>query len=94
MQPRKFFYEEIVYFGNIYLIEFSRGRLNLQRLQVGEFLISDTSIYTEPTKEDWKEFCDSVKNLSLKPRYPDDNIMDGFQVKCHITFKKVLMKLC
>ena len=92
MKPRKFFYEEIAYFGNTYLIEFIEGRLKLQKSQVGTIVISNFDIYAEPTIDKWKEFYFSVKNLHLEPKEPDENIMDGFQVKCHITFRKVLIK--
>ena len=41
---------------------------------------------------EWEDFFNSVVNLNLKPEEPKHLICDGREVKCHITFKKKLIK--
>ena len=39
-----------------------------------------------------KIFTNQSKNLNLKPKDPEEQIMDGFEVNCHIAFNKDLIK--
>ena len=49
-------------------------------------------IIVDPTSLQWKDFFHSVRDLKLKPKEPDNDILDGFEVKCHIVFKELLLK--
>ena len=54
--------------------------------------IIDDFVFAQPIQEEWKDFYQSVKNLNLKPKDPKEQIMDGFEVNCHIAFNKDLIK--
>ena len=92
LKPKKFLYEESEYFGKNYLIELTKYGLELQRSTVCIPFTNGSDVVVKPTSDEWKNFIDSVKSLKLKPKEPKDNILDGFEVKCHITFNEVLVK--
>ena len=92
MKPTKFFYEEIEYRGYTYLIKLVKGNLKLQKTYVGQRIISGFDILAEPSTQNWKDFCTAVNNLKLNPNEPTEEVLDGFQVECHISFEKDLMK--
>ena len=92
MRPTKFFYEEIEYRGYTYLIKLVKGNLKLQKTSVGQRIISGFDILTEPSNQNWKDFFIAVNNLNLNPDEPTEEVLDGFQVECHISFEKDLIK--
>ena len=92
MRPTKFFYEEIEYFGYTYLIKLFKGKLKLQKTSVGEHIVSGFDIFAEPSPQNWKDFFIAVNNLNLNPDEPTEEVLDGFQVECHIAFEKNLIK--
>ena len=92
MKPKKFFYEEIEYRGYTYLIKLSKGKLKLQKLPVSATLISGFELFAEPSPQKWKDFFIAVNNLNLNPDEPTEEVLDGFQVECHISFEKDLIK--
>ena len=73
------------------LIELIEGKLRLQDTPMPVTII-DGFVFAQPTQEEWKDFYQSVKNLNLKPKDPDEKIMDGFEVNCHIAFNEDLIK--
>lgn len=92
MKPTKFFYEEFEYFGYTYLIKLFKGKLKLQKTSVGEHIVSGFDIFAEPSTQNWKDFFTAVESLNLNPEEPTEEVLDGFQVECHIAFKKDLIK--
>ena len=92
MKPTKFFYEEFEYFGYTYLIKLFRGKLKLQKTAVGEHIVSGFDIFAEPSTQNWKDFFAAVESLNLNPDEPTEEVLDGFQVECHIAFEKDLIK--
>ena len=80
------------------LIKLTNKGLELQKEgQPTEEICKDGSvipfgIIVEPTSLEWSNFFHSVRNLKLKPKEPENDILDGFEVKCHITFREVLLK--
>ena len=91
MKPTIFYYERIAYMNSIQLIELIEGKLRLQDTPMGVTII-DGFAFADPTPNEWSDFCLSVKNLNLKPKDPKEQIMDGFEVNCHIAFNKDLIK--
>ena len=91
MKPTIFYYERISYMDSIQLIELIEGKLRLQDTPMGVTII-DGFVFAEPTQVEWKDFYQSVKNLNLKPKDPEEKIMDGFEVNCHIAFNRDLIK--
>ena len=90
MAPKKFLYEETIYMARgTYIIKLENEGLKIQ---------SETSYIPKPdvvvklTIREWEDFFNSVVNLNLKPEEPKHHICDGREVKCHITFKKKLIK--
>ena len=92
MKPNKFFYEEIEYRSYTYLIKLTKGKLKLQKTYVGERIISGFDIFAEPSSQNWKDFFVAVNNLNLNPNEPTEEVLDGFQVECHISYEKDLIK--
>ena len=99
MKPRKFLYREFTYMRRrCDLIKLTKKGLELQREgQPFEVICEDGGvvpfeIIVEPTSLQWNDFFHSVRNLKLKPKEPDNDILDGFEVKCHIVFREVLLK--
>tara|TARA_B110000908_G_C10065266_1_gene362549 strand:- start:69 stop:470 length:402 start_codon:yes stop_codon:yes gene_type:complete len=90
--PRKFRYEEIVYFGESYLIELTNQGLKVQKSTLSStfYAIVDDVINLEPKQ--WSDFIARVQKLNLKPIEPEEMICDGCQVDCHITFYRTLVK--
>ena len=99
MKPRKFLYREFTYMRRrCDLIKLTKKGLELQREgQPFEVICEDGGvmpfeIIVDPTSLQWKDFFHSVRDLELKPKEPDNDILDGFEVKCHIVFREVLLK--
>ena len=92
MKPTKFFYEEFEYFGYTYLIKLFKGKLKLEKTSVGERIVSEFDIFAEPSTQNWKDFFIAVNNLNLNPDEPTEDVLDGFQVECHIAFENDLIK--
>ena len=91
MTPTIFFYERISYMDSIQLIELFDGKLRLQDNPMGVTII-DGFVFTQPTQQEWSDFYQSVKNLNLKPKKPEEKVMDGFEINCHIAFNRNLIK--
>ena len=91
MKPTIFYYERISYMDSTQLIELIEGKLRLQDTPMGVTIINGF-VFAQPTEAEWKDFYQSVKNLNLKPKDPDEKIMDGFEVNCHIAFNEDLIK--
>ena len=88
MLPKKFIYEESGFFGGQQIIQ-----LKDNGLEFGEgepFALN--FIYKEVSLADWKAIEESIKEVDLDIRDRDEDIMDGTQVSCWITFKKRLVK--
>ena len=49
-------------------------------------------IIINPSDETWKQFEENARNLNLKPVEPEELILDGMEVECHITFKTKLVQ--
>ena len=99
MKPRKFLYRELTYMRRrCDLIKLTKKGLELQREgQPYEVICEDGGvmpyeIIVEPTSLQWNDFFHSVRDLKLKPKEQDNDILDGFEVKCHIVFREVLLK--
>jgi|TARA_B100000767_G_scaffold232569_1_gene224526 hypothetical protein len=90
--PRKFRYEEIVYFGESFLIELTNQGLEVRKSTLGStyYEIVDDVINLEPKQ--WSDFMARVQKLNLKPIEPEEMICDGCAVDCHITFYRTLVK--
>ena len=90
MAPKKFLYEETIYMGRgTYIIKFENEGL---KIQSETSYIPKPDVVVKPTIREWEDFFNSVENLNLKPEEPKHHICDGREVKCHITFKKKLIK--
>ncbi len=88
MMPKKFIYEESGFFGGQQII-----RLKGTGLEFGEgepFALN--FIHKEVSPADWKAIEESIKEIDLDVRDRDEDIMDGTQVFCWITFKKKLAR--
>ena len=55
-------------------------------------IVSGFDIFAEPSIQNWKDFFTEVENLNLNPDEPTEEVLDGFQVECHIAFEKDLIK--
>ena len=90
MAPKKFLYEETIYMGGgTYIVKFENEGL---KIQSETSYIPKPDVVVKPTIREWEDFFNSVENLNLKPEEPKHHICDGREVKCHITFKKKLIK--
>ena len=92
MKPRKFYYEEMAYFGESVLIEWTDRGLELQKSTSCIPFLLDSDICLHPSDEDWNCFVQDVKALDLHPSSPVDFVCDGSEVNCHITFRTTLIK--
>lgn len=90
--PRKFFYQETVYFGTSTKIEWTNKGLNIIEGERLAFPDEFEEITINPSDETWKQFEENLRNLNLKPVEPEELILDGMEVECHITFKTKLVK--
>ena len=90
--PRKFFYQETVYFGTSTKIEWTNKGLNIIEGERLEFPDEFEEITINPSDETWKQFEENLRNLNLKPVEPEELILDGMEVECHITFKTKLVQ--
>ena len=90
MIPKKFLYEETAYMGRgTYIVKLENEGL---KIQSETSYIPKPDVVVKPTTRQWEDFFNSVENLNLKPEEPKHHICDGREVKCHITFKKKLIK--
>ena len=90
MAPKKFLYEETIYMARgTYIIKLENEGL---KIQSETSYIPKPDVVVKPTIREWEDFFNSVVNLNLKPEEPKHHICDGREVKCHITFKKKLIK--
>ena len=90
MIPKKFLYEETAYMGRgTYIVKLENEGL---KIQSETSYIPKPDVVVKPTIREWEDFFNSVENLNLKPEEPKHHICDGREVKCHITFKKKLIK--
>jgi hypothetical protein len=90
MIPKKFLYEETAYMGRgTYIVKLENEGL---KIQSETSYIPRPDVVVKPTTREWEDFFNSVVNLNLKPEEPKHLICDGREVKCHITFKKKLIK--
>ena len=92
MKPRKFYYEEMAYFGESVLIEWTDRGLELQKSTSCIPFLIESDICLHPSDEDWNCFVQDVKALDLHPSSPADFVCDGSEVNCHITFRTTLIK--
>ena len=92
MKPRKFYYEEMAYFGESVLIEWTDRGLELQKSTSCIPFLLESDICLHPSDEDWNRFVEEVKALDLHPSSPVDFVCDGSEVNCHITFRTTLIK--
>ncbi len=92
MKPRKFYYEEMAYFGESVLIEWTDRGLELQKSTSCIPFLIESDICLHPSDEDWNCFVQDVKALDLHPSSPADFVCDGSEVNCHITFRTTLVK--
>ena len=92
MKPRKFYYEEMAYFGESVLIEWTDRGLELQKSTSCIPFLLESDICLHPSDEDWNCFVQDVKALDLHPSSPVDFVCDGSEVNCHITFRTTLIK--
>ena len=92
MKPRKFYYEEMAYFGESVLIEWTDRGLELQKSTSCIPFLLESDICLHPSDEDWNCFVQDVKALDLHPSSPVDSVCDGSEVNCHITFRTTLIK--
>ena len=90
--PCKFFYQETVYFGTTTKIEWTNKGLDVTELERFEYPDQHEGILINPSDKTWQRFEKEVKELKLKPTEPEDIILDGMEVECHITFKARLVK--
>ena len=90
--PRKFFYQETVYFGTSTKIEWTNKGLNITEVERQAFPEVFEEIIINPSDETWRQFEDNVRNLNLKPVEPKEMVLDGMEVECHITFKTKLVQ--
>ena len=90
--PRKFFYQETVYFGTSTKIEWTNKGLNIIEGERLAFPDEFEEITINPSDETWKQFEENLRNLNLKPVEPKEMILDGMEVECHITFKTKLVQ--
>ena len=90
MIPKKFLYEETAYMERgTYIVKLENEGL---KIQSETSYIPRPDVVVKPTTREWEDFFNSVVNLNLKPEEPKHLICDGREVKCHITFKKKLIK--
>ena len=90
--PRKFFYQETVYFGTTTKIEWTNKGLDVTELERFEYPDQYEGILINPSDKTWRRFETEVRELKLTPTEPEDMILDGMEVECHITFKTRLVK--
>ena len=89
--PRKFLYNETIYFGDCAKIEWQFNGLRVKYEPRGWVSGEVPEESIQPTAEQWKNFEKNVRKLDLNPADNDD-ICDGYEVECHITFQKKLVK--
>ena len=93
MRPRKFYYEEIHYFGSSYLIEWdAKVGLGLQDSSRCIPFEVESSTVLVPSESDWEKLKTSIEAMGLEPKPPRIPPCDGFEVHCHITFRTTLLK--
>ena len=90
--PRKFFYQETVYFGTTTKIEWTNKGLDVTELERFEYPDQYEGTLISPSDKTWEGFEKEVRELKLKPTEPEDLILDGMEVECHITFKTRLVR--
>jgi len=90
--PRKFLYQETVYFGTTTKIEWTNKGLHVTELERFEYPDQYEGTLISPSDKTWEGFEKEVRELKLKPTEPEDLILDGMEVECHITFKARLVK--
>ena len=90
--PRKFFYQETIYFGTTTKIEWTNKGLEVTELERFEYPDQYEGILINPSDKIWEQFEKEVKKLDLSPTEPENFIADGMGVECHITFKTRLVK--
>jgi len=92
MRPRKFFYEKRHYFGNSVLVEWANDRLELQVTSPCIPYLQTADDFTKPTEDVWSRFEAEVQLIDHRNLIGDYSLCDGFEVFCHITFRKRLVK--
>ena len=93
MRPKKFYYAETHYFGSSYLIEWvpSIGLCLQDSSSCIPFMVEPSTVLT-PSDSDWEAFKISTESMALNPTEPELPVCDGFEVQCHITFRRRLVK--
>tara|TARA_B100000989_G_C19422252_1_gene419183 strand:+ start:271 stop:840 length:570 start_codon:yes stop_codon:yes gene_type:complete len=89
--PRKFFYQETVYFGTTTKIEWTNKGLDVTELERFEYPDHDAATLINPSDKSWEQFEKNIKNLDLKPVEPEDMILDGKLTL--LIYVKILMSL-
>lgn len=89
--PRTFRYREMIYFGDCAKIDWQFNGLRVKYEPRGWVSEEVAEEIVQPTAEQWKNFEKNVKRLDLNPADNDD-ICDGYEVECHITFQKKLVR--
>ena len=90
--PRKFRYEEFHYFREGFLVEWTSRGLEIQRTSACIPFLIHSDVVLKKSLEDFEDFISKVENLDLNPTDPEDLMCDGFEVQCHITFYRTLIK--
>ena len=90
--PRKFRYEEFHYFREGFLVEWTSRGLEIQRTSACIPFLIHSDVVLKKSSEDFEDFISKVENLDLNPTDPEDLMCDGFEVQCHITFYRTLIK--
>ena len=90
--PRKFRYEEFHYFWKGFLVEWTSRGLEIQRTSACIPFLIHSDVVLQKSSEDFQDFISNLDKLDLKPIDPEDLVCDGFEVQCHITFYRRLIK--
>lgn len=92
MIPKKFFWEENHYFGSTFLVELIDSGISLQKSTACIPFEVLPYCVTNPSEIAWAEFYKRLHCLNVVPRQPERDILDGFDVTCHIKFSGINLK--
>ena len=90
--PRKFRYEEFHYFREGFLVEWIHRGLEIQRTSACIQFLFYSDMVLNKTTENFEEFISKVQKLGLKLTKTRNLLCDGFEVQCHITIYRTLIK--
>lgn len=91
--PRKFLYQETVYFRWLTTkIEWTEKGLSIIEGEKLPYSDEFEGIIINPSDETWEQFEKSVRLLNLNPVNSEYEITDGVVVDCNISFKMKLVQ--